>query len=75
MDGWSHVALNRTALPSQAWTSPVATSFVLSAEITTPFEGSPSNSVVREVRLELTIPKALASKTRVYTIPPLAHET
>ena len=28
---------------------------------------------MRQVRLELTIPSALASKTNVYTIPPLAH--
>ena len=31
------------------------------------------SSLVRQVRLELTILSALASKTRVYTIPPLTH--
>ena len=29
--------------------------------------------MVRQVRLELTILSALASKTSMYTIPPLAH--
>ena len=29
--------------------------------------------MVRKERLELSIPSAMASKTIVYTIPPLAH--
>jgi hypothetical protein len=32
-----------------------------------------ADNLVRQVRLELTILSALASKTSMYTIPPLAH--